>query len=195
MHGDAQALYQFHAFTAFSTFDDIRGELAGSGDADGDEAEGGGGGAGGGAGAWLGKALRMPGLVMRIVACDVFVALRIIYLACVVQATAMIIRSFLLLCLRPYCSASLVWGLRRRQTLDSQSIACTKDDCLQLDAWRDGGGVCVACYYLSARNRRPGRLSESLVFVSTSATHAIFDEAALSSRTTRFSAYLRRTDL
>ena len=40
----------------------------------------------------LAKMAILPRVVFRIVACDIFVSLRVIYLACVVQATAMIIR-------------------------------------------------------------------------------------------------------
>jgi hypothetical protein len=38
------------------------------------------------------KMAMLPRVVFRMVACDIFVSLRVIYLACVVQATAMIIR-------------------------------------------------------------------------------------------------------
>ena len=68
-----QALYQVHAFAAYSSPADICEELLGPG---------------GGA---LRVAPRYAGLVLKSVICDVFMALRVIYLACVVQATAMII--------------------------------------------------------------------------------------------------------
>ena len=78
-------MHQFHAFAAYSTPADLRAQLLP------------GAAAGPGAAAdgvpWLAAAGRLPGAALRGVACDVFVALRVIYLACVVQATAMIIRS------------------------------------------------------------------------------------------------------
>lgn len=75
----AQALHQFHAFAAFSTTDDLRMQLNNSDD-------------GSDGSSCFVRMARLFRVVFQIVACDIFVSLRFIYLACVVQTTAMIIR-------------------------------------------------------------------------------------------------------